>query len=167
MKKELKGKVMYDNKLSRIVCHITDERGYVSITAEIYPPHCKYPHSFGILKEYIAKAFPMLKPYLRLHGMKFNKYDLENALYYIDNNLNNGESGLEYVKNTWALTDKETATLNAFCNFAIYKSYSPLCKQYRRDKMAQDMFAKEVERLGIVKRNLKQITEFKKFVETL
>jgi hypothetical protein len=164
MKKELKGKVMYDNKLSRIVCHITDESGYVSITAEIYPPHCKYPYACGILKEYIAKAFPMLEPYLRLHGMKFNKYDLETALFCIDNNVN---GGLEYVKNTWALTDKETATLNAFCNFAIHKSYSPLWKQYKRDQMAQDMFAKEVERLGIVERNLKQITEFKKFVETL
>jgi hypothetical protein len=167
MKKELKGKVMYNNRLSRIICHITDERGYISITAGIYPPHCKNAHAWGTLVEEISEAFPKLKPYLRLHCLKFGKTDMETALYLIDNNCANGESGLEYVKNAWGLTDKETATLNAFCNFAIHKTYSPLWKQYERDKMAVDMFAKEVERLGIIERNNKQMEEFKKFVETL
>lgn len=167
MKKELKGKVMYNNRLSRIICNITDERGYISITAEIYPPHCKNAHACGTLVEEISEAFPKLKPYLRLHCLRFNNVDMENALYYIDNNLNNGESGLEYVKNSWALTDKETATLNAFCNFAIHKTLSPFTKKYKRDKMAVDMFTKEVERLGIIERNNKQMEEFKKFVETL
>ena len=167
MKKELKGKVMYYNRLSRIICHITDESGYISITASIYPPHCKNAYACGTLEEEISVAFPKLKPYLRLHCLTFNNVDMENALYLIDNNRTNGESGLEYVKNAWALTDKETATLNAFCNFAIHKTLSPFTKKYTRDKMAVDMFAKEVERLGIIERNNKQIEEFKKFVETL
>ena len=167
MKKQLKGRVMYGNRLSRITCYITDERGYISITAGIYPPHCKNAHAWGPLVEEISEAFPKLKPYLRLHMLTFNKLDMENALYHIDNNLNNGESGLEYVKNAWTLTDKETATLNAFCNFAIHKTLSPFTKKYKRDKTAVDMFAKEVERLGIIERNNKQIEEFKKFVETL
>lgn len=166
MKKVLNGTLRnfmwygYD-KPARITCTITDEDGYISITADIIPYRCRTPHICGCCHAEVGKAFPWLKKYLWLHGKYVDSgldtYQFENGLY----NLMNGKA--DYFQYTCHLTDAEMLDITALVEYGLHK-----CKRwgfYTADDNTKEVFKKNIEKYHIPQRALNAMQEFYKVLE--
>ena len=165
MKKIINGKTDYCGKTARIYCTITDNDGYISITGDVIPYRCKTAHLMGCIHDEIAKAFPKLKKYLWLHLVKLDGsviYEVENTLF----NLINGN--IEAAKNCLGCaTDEELQKLDSLATYGIHKKTNHGCDGvwFSASKDGEELFAKEVEKLGLKQRRLAAIKEFYAFLE--
>lgn len=164
MLKYLHGHVDYCGSRARIKCKITDKDGYIAITGEIIPYKCRTPHCFGRIHEYIAKAFPKLKPWLWLHLKNSDGSEswwLENALYHIAN------GNEEAAQNILRCTDAEMFELSALVRYGLHKEYHAYSKYYSCGKDAQRVFNSYIERMGLQTKIANAYKDFLEFVNTL
>ena len=167
MKKKIQGTCEWWGKPARVICTITDERGYISITADIIPYRCRTPHCCGCCHNEVAKAFPKLRKFLWLH-LKSTKtftddYYIENTLYHLMN------GNIAHVQETLHLTDAEMFEICAFVNYGLHKiphkGYDGV--YYTASDNTKEVFAKGIEKYNIPQRCKDAVQEFYKFVETL
>lgn len=120
MKKVLFGTVDYCGKPAKIKCYITDNDGYLSITADIIPYRCRTPHCCGCCHDEIQKAFPELKPFIWLHLVDVKDgsvmHEVANSLYML---ANDDEKAAQSVLNC---TDEEIRELSALVHYGLTRT---------------------------------------------
>lgn len=162
MKKFLNGTVRYNGKPARIIAKITDERGYISITADLIPYRCKTVHACGCLHDEIIRAFPKLRPYIWLHLYNLDgtkSYQVENSLYHLFNN------DIDGARNELNCTDQEIRDLAALAEFGLHKTRKSY--GYTYDKNALSVYENAVNKLNLVRRHKAQINRFYKLLADL
>ena len=120
MKKILRSTVNYYGKPARIAATVTDERGYISITADLIPYRCKTVHACGCMHDEIYRAFPKLRPFMWLHLVNVDgsvTYEIENSLYHFANGDDQAAGRV-----LGCCSDKEINDLSALVNFGLHKS---------------------------------------------
>lgn len=162
MKKILNGSYIEHGKRNRVTCTITDERGYISITGEVTPYRCRTPHICGCVHDYIAKAFPQLRPWLSLHLTNADgsqSWWYENALYHLANN------DTDAAQACLKCTDAEIRELDALVRYGLHKEHHSW--GYNVEGQGKELFAKAVANMGIQERNKQAYDNFLAFCETL
>lgn len=120
MKKILRSTVNYYGKPARIAATVTDERGYISITADLIPYRCKTVHACGCMHDEIYRAFPKLRPFIWLHLVNVDgsvTYEIENSLYHFANGDDQAAGRV-----LGCCSDKEINDLSALVNFGLHKT---------------------------------------------
>lgn len=122
MKKKLFSKIDYCGRPGRIVCEVTNEGGYISITGEIIPYRCRTAHICGCIHKEIEAAFPDLAPFMWLHLVNVDgsvMHEVSNSLYFLAND------DVTRAKNYLHASDDE---INGLYNF--------VCLNLKRSKMS-------------------------------
>lgn len=159
--------VVRNEENQRIVAYVGVERGYISITGEVYDKYMKYPSRGGCLHDEIFKYFPKLRKVIPFHLWNIRK-DVPGGMYPIKNSLFHliqKDVDIEYLKLTLHATDEEAMQIQSLVEYGLTPVKTCYGKSYDDENLR--VYKNLLYKLGLPDRWRQETKEILEYIDAL